>query len=105
MNEWSEARIELVSVGEGGRPDCAGTTRRVIVPVLGLRFHLLEVVEESLPPCRFVYRVTTGSGLRQHRGEMRLDPIGEGTRLVWEVAYQTSLPGLGLLMKWLLRRQ
>jgi len=101
MNEWSEARVELVSAGEGGRPDGAGATRRVTVQVLGLRSRLLEVVEESLPPSRFVYRVTVGGGLRRHRGQMCLEPAGDGTRLVWEVAYCTYVPGLGLLMNWL----
>ena len=101
MNDWSEAHVDLVSAGEGGRPDHVGATRRVTVPVLGLRFQLLEVVEESVPPSRFVYRVTGGGGLRQHRGEVRLDPVGDGTLLVWEVSYRTWVPGLGLLMKWL----
>jgi hypothetical protein len=101
MNEWSEARVELVTAGEGGRPDGAGATRRVIVPVLGFRSHLQEVVEESLAPSRFVYRVTSGIGLRQHRGQMRLEPVGDGTRLIWEVTYRTYIPGLGLLMNWL----
>ena len=101
MNEWSEARVELVAAGEGGRPDGAGATRRVTVPILGLRSHLLEVVEESLPPSRFVYRATSGIGLRQHRGQMRLEPVGDGTRLVWEVTYRAYIPGLGLLMNWL----
>src|SRR5262249_48305667 len=50
MNQWSEARVELVSAGAGGRPDEAGAARRVDVRALGLRFRLLEVVEESLPP-------------------------------------------------------
>jgi len=104
MNEWSEARVELVSAGEGGRADGAGATRRVTVPVLGLRSRLLEVVEESLPPSRFVYRVTAGGGLSRHRGRMDPEPVGGGTRLVWEVAYRTYVPGLGLLMKWLVGR-
>src|SRR5262249_61147415 len=35
---------------------------------------------------------------------MRLEPAGDGTRLVWEVAYRTYVPGLGLLTNWLVGR-
>ncbi len=104
MNEWSEARIELIAPGPGGLPDAAGATRRVTVSVLGFSAHLAELVEEAVPPSHFVYRVTAGGCLRRHKGEIRLTPSGGGTTLVWEVTFSTYVPGLGLLMKWLIGR-
>lgn len=100
MNLWSEAHIDLLSTGETNRSDAVGATRRVTVSVCGLRARLIEIVEESHPPQRFVYRVTSGGGLSQHRGTMTLEPIPSGTHLTWEVVYQARFPGLSLLMRW-----
>jgi uncharacterized protein YndB with AHSA1/START domain len=100
MNEWSEAHVELVSAGADGRPDAVGAARRVTPVVFGLRFPLNEVVEESIPPSRFVYRVLSGGGLSEHRGVMSLESIPGGTRLTWQVTYRARLPGMDLLMRW-----
>src|SRR5438105_1751361 len=81
MNEWSEAHAELVSAGADGRADTVGATRRVTPVIFGVRFPLDEVVEESIPPSRFVYRVLSGGGLSEHRGVMNLESIPGGTRL------------------------
>jgi len=102
MNQWSEGSVKLVSGGAEGRADVVGAVRRVTVIVLGLHFQLTEVVEESIPPARFVYRVISGGGLREHRGVMALDHLPNGTRLSWEVTYRARLPLLGLLMRWVI---
>jgi uncharacterized protein YndB with AHSA1/START domain len=72
--------------------------------VRSLGFGPLRAVEEVLefePPKRMVYRVVRGGlPLRDHLGEVRFEPDGDGTRVVWTCRFESRVPGLG----WLLER-
>jgi uncharacterized protein YndB with AHSA1/START domain len=92
MSAWSEAPIELFTAGPGGGPDAVGTVRRAIVPVFGLKILLEEVIAESEPPRRCVYRIISGGAIREHQGTMTLTEIPGGTRLRWEVSFATRWP-------------
>lgn len=102
MNRWSEARVTAVTSGPDG-DDSPGAVRRVTVPAFGLRATLDEVVLEAERPRRFVYRVTAGGGLRNHRGEITLEPDGDGTRVLWVVTFGAALPGLAAVLGAILR--
>lgn len=101
MNRWSEARIEAVDPGEGGHVSSVGATRFVHLPdsLLSRDTRLEEVVVESRPPHRFVYRVVGGAPLSWHEGVQeltpRVDPRGSGTPgtwLIWHVDAQLDVP-------------
>ncbi len=101
MNRWSEARIEPVDPGEGGHVASVGATRFVHLPdgPLSRDTRLEEVVVESRPPQRFVYRVVGGAPLSWHEGVQelspRVDPRGSGTPgtwLIWHVDAELDVP-------------
>jgi uncharacterized protein YndB with AHSA1/START domain len=93
MNRWSEAAVSLEAAGEDGGPASAGARRRVDLSAFGLTFRMHEVVVESRPPERFVYRVTRAPGLRAHRGEITLRGQGGASLVAWRVDFSTGLPG------------
>jgi hypothetical protein len=101
MNRWSEARIEADLPGEWGHVASVGATRFVHLPesLLSRHTRLEEVVVESRPPHRFVYRVIGGAPLAWHEGvqelEPRADPRGSGTAgtwLTWHVDARLDVP-------------
>jgi SAM-dependent methyltransferase len=69
----------------------------------------VSVSEEVLsfePPKRMTYRVVRGGIpiMTNHIGEVLLEPDGEGTRVVWRCRFDSSIPGLGAPMRWLVTR-
>ena len=42
--------------------------------------------------------------IREHRGEVRLEPSGSGTRLSWNVEFKALIPGTGPLVRWVVER-
>jgi len=110
MNRWSEARIEAVDPGEGGHPASVGATRLVHLPdsLLSRGTRLEEVVVESRPPHRFVYRVVGGAPISWHEGVQelgpRIDPRGSGTPGTWlswqvDARLDLSVPGADTLVR------
>jgi uncharacterized protein YndB with AHSA1/START domain len=69
----------------------------------------VSVFEEVLsfePPKRMTYRVVRGGIpiMKDHLGEVLLEPDGAGTRLIWRCRFASSVPGLGPPMRWLVTR-
>jgi uncharacterized protein YndB with AHSA1/START domain len=69
----------------------------------------VSVFEEVLsfePPKRMTYRVVRGGIpiMKNHLGEVLLEPDGSGTRLIWRCRFDSSVPGLGAPMRWLVTR-
>ena len=69
----------------------------------------VSVFEEVLsfePPKRMTYRVVRGGIpiMKDHLGEVLLEPDGAGTRLIWRCRFDSSVPGLGAPMRWLVTR-
>jgi uncharacterized protein YndB with AHSA1/START domain len=55
-----------------------------------------EEVLEFEPPKRMTYRVLRGGiPMRNHLGEVRFEPDGEGTRVVWTCRFESRLPLMG----------
>ncbi len=103
MNDWSDARIELLKPGPSGRPDEAGAQRQATIRSLGATSQLVEEIVESQPPDRLVYRVISGGPIRNHRGVVQLTPTPGGSRLTWEIEFGAPLPGLATILGWLFR--
>ncbi len=68
----------------------------------------LAAVEEILsfePPKRMTYRIVRGGlPMRDHFGEVELEPDGEGTRITWRCRFESRIPGLGGLMRFAVER-
>ena len=69
----------------------------------------VSVYEEVLtfdPPKRMTYRVVRGGIpiMKDHLGEVLLEPDGAGTLLIWRCRFDSKLPGLGAPMRWMITR-
>ena len=53
-----------------------------------------ETVTQAVPNELIEYRITKGSPLRRHRGEMRFAPAGSGSRLTYVIEFGAVVPGL-----------
>jgi hypothetical protein len=103
MNRWSLAKVSAIEPGRGGRHDAVGAKRIVRVPAFGLSATLHEDIVEAAPYERFVYRVTGGAGVRNHRGTIALGVHAQGTALLWQVEFEGALPGIERLLGAILR--
>jgi uncharacterized protein YndB with AHSA1/START domain len=59
---------------------------------------LREEVVAYLPPTRFSYTVLSGAPVRDHLGTVELSPEGGGTRMVYAVKMEVTLPLVGSLV-------
>jgi SAM-dependent methyltransferase/uncharacterized protein YndB with AHSA1/START domain len=66
---------------------------------------VFEEVLDFEPPKRMTYRVVRGGlPMKDHLGEVVLEPDGAGTRLVWRCRFDSRIPGLGAPLRWLVTR-
>jgi uncharacterized protein YndB with AHSA1/START domain len=65
-------------------------------------------VEEEIigfdPPERMAYRIAGGLPVKDYRGEIRLEPSGTGTLLVWTAEFSPRIPLTGPLLRYGLER-
>jgi uncharacterized protein YndB with AHSA1/START domain len=95
------AAITRVRDGEGGERNGVGSVRRLKIGPLPA---FEETVTEFVAPELIRYQITKGSPLRDHSGELRFSPSGTGTRLYYEIAFGTIVPGLDRVIAASLRR-
>lgn len=73
-------------------------SRNGVGSVRSLKLSLLppfeETVTQAVPNELIEYRITKGSPLRDHRGEMRFAPAGSGSRLTYVIELGAVVPGL-----------
>lgn len=97
MSRWLDARVTVLARREGTG---VGTVRRI--RARGVLVLDEEIVYADAPvegrPGRLVYRIVRGAPVSFHRGEMLVEPAGEGrTRLTWDVVMASPVPGLARL--------
>jgi uncharacterized protein YndB with AHSA1/START domain len=95
-------RVERVRDGENGDRNGVGSVRR-------LSFNGLLPLEETItaaePNRRIAYRITKGSPLRGHRGEMLFsERDGGGSHLRYEIVFGSAIPGVAAIVAASLRR-
>jgi len=100
MSEWLPVR-EVVR-RRPGEPDPNGLGAVRVVRGAGLAVE--ERITAFEPPRRLEYRLLAGAPVRDHRGEVRLEPDGDGTRVRWRVELRPLVPGTGWLLRGLLGR-
>ena len=101
MRRWLVPGMSVRLQREGEpAPNGKGAVR--VIEGKGVR--AVEEIVEFEPPNRMVYQVLSGFPIKQHRGEITLEP-GEGTTLlVWTVRFKPQYPGTGWLLSWIVRR-
>lgn len=84
------------------------TERNGVGSVRALRVGVLppfeETVTEAVENELIRYRITKGSPLRDHHGEMRFTPKGTGSHLRYVIEFGAVVPGLDRLVKLKLER-
>jgi uncharacterized protein YndB with AHSA1/START domain len=95
------ARVERLRDGDDGQRNSAGSARRLKIGPLP---DFDETVTEYVPDELIRYRITRGSPVRDHRGEMRFQADGPGTWLHYEIAFGAVVPGLDRLIAAMLER-
>ena len=89
------AKVERVKDGETSR-NGVGSVRRLRV---GPTPPFEETVTAAVPNELVEYRITKGSPLRDHRGEMRFAPTGTGSRLTYVIEFGAVVPLLDRVVK------
>jgi uncharacterized protein YndB with AHSA1/START domain len=96
------AKITRLSDGTDGTRNGVGSVRRLKVGPLP---PFEETVTEVIPNELIRYRITKGSPMRDHSGEMRFSPNGaDGSHLRYEISFGAVVPGLDVLVAAGLRR-
>lgn len=102
LSEWllPGARVTLIADGEPTR-DGLGAIRAIANgPLVG---HETVVAYDA--PRHLHYSVTRGLPLREHLARITLAPSPDGgTRLTWQVAFATSIPGIAWLIRAMIDR-
>jgi uncharacterized protein YndB with AHSA1/START domain len=101
LEDMLGARITRLRDGTDGHRNGVGSMRQLKVGPLP---PFEETVTEFVPNELIGYEITKGSPLKDHRGEMRFTPEGEGTHLHYEIAFSSKLPGVDFLVAQGLRR-
>lgn len=85
------AKIKRLQDGTDGERNGAGSARQLKI---GPMPPFEETVTETKPNELIRYRITKGSPLKDHSGEMQFTPNGTGTHLRYEITFRTAVPGL-----------
>lgn len=95
MGKWTGADVKLVARGDERG---VGAVRRVRVGPLAID----EEVVYADPPRRMVYRVVRGAPMSHHRGEILIEPEGNGSHLTWNIRF-VAAPGVARILDRVIR--
>jgi uncharacterized protein YndB with AHSA1/START domain len=97
LSEVFGANITRVKSGDDGHRNGVGSVRRLKIGPLPA---FEETVTRFEPDSRIEYRITKGSPLKDHHGEMQFSstPSG-GSRLVYDIHFDGKLPGVGAVVQ------
>jgi Polyketide cyclase / dehydrase and lipid transport len=59
-----------------------------------------DQVAEAIPGRRFSYLHLSGLPVRDYRGDVDLEPTGNGTTIRWHISFTPTVPGTGWLWRW-----
>ncbi|WP_020673021.1 SRPBCC family protein [Amycolatopsis nigrescens] len=75
-------------------PNGLGSLRRIALPGVTI----LEEITAYQRPVLLEYRTLRGGPIRDHRGRVNLSPCPTGTRLDYEIRFDSTIPVLGTLI-------
>jgi uncharacterized protein YndB with AHSA1/START domain len=92
------AGISHSSLEVSGRPDKNGTGAVRCLGSYGMNAR--EEILDFEPPRRMTYRLVKGGlGMKNHLGEVLLEPSGRGTKITWRCRFDAAVPGLGPILR------
>jgi len=101
MRRWLVPGMNVRLQWEGEpAPNGKGAVR--VIEGAGVR--AVEEIVEFEAPHRMVYEVLSGFPIKDHRGEITLEPEDGTTLLVWAVRFKPRYPGTGGVLRWIVRR-
>jgi catechol 2,3-dioxygenase-like lactoylglutathione lyase family enzyme len=66
----------------------------------------IEQITDWSPPHGYRYRISAGSPLVCHQGEVSITPLPSGgCQLEWTIRFRPRLPGTGALLQWILQKK
>ena len=90
------AKVTRLSDGDDGTRNGPGSAREMKIGPLP---SFVETVTEVVPDELIRYRITKGSPLRDHEGELRFTPNADGTaHLHWEISFGGVVPGVAFIV-------
>lgn len=90
------AKVTRLRDGTDGDRNGVGSVRQLRIGPLP---PFEETVTEVVPNELIRYRITKGSPLKDHRGEMRFTPNADGgSHLHYEISFGSRIPGLDLIV-------
>ncbi len=96
------AKITRISDGDDGSRNGVGSCRRLKA---GPAPAFEETVTAYVPDELIEYRVTRGSPLKDHLGEIRFTPVVGGTHMQWDISFGAAIPGLDRVLAEILKRR
>jgi len=96
------AKITRLSDGDDGSRNGVGSCRRLQA---GPAPAFEETITAFEPDQLIDYRITKGSPLKNHLGELRFTPAGGGSHLEWRISFSTAVPGFDRLLAEVLKRR
>jgi uncharacterized protein YndB with AHSA1/START domain len=94
------AKIRRICDGSDGQRNGVGHQRHLRVGPMPM----VETIVEFVPNELIRYRITKGGVLKNHEGLMRFSRQGEGTHLEYTVDFDGKAPGVGPVVKQVLKR-
>jgi hypothetical protein len=93
--DW--APIDAFALARPGaeEPEGVGAVRELRSGRITGRDEIVELVANR----RLSYAHTSSLPVRAYRGDVDLEPVAEGTRITWTVAFEPKLPGTGPVVR------
>ena len=96
---WTRwARLGRVRLSRAGQGEANGVG--AVRSINNFGYVIDEEIVAFEPPRRVVYRVVGGAiPMRDHEGEVVLEPQGDQTRVTWRCRFEPTLPVIGPIMR------
>jgi uncharacterized protein YndB with AHSA1/START domain len=89
------AKVTHIKDGTDGHRSGVGSVRELKVgPTPPFQETITEFISNEL----IAYKITKGTPLKDHHGEMRFTPDGTGTHLHYEISFGGKIPGIAFIV-------
>jgi hypothetical protein len=93
--DWAPIDSFALARPGAGEPEGVGAVRELRSGRITGRDEIVELVTNR----RLSYAHTSSLPVRDYRGDVDLEPVAEGTRITWTVAFDPKFPGTGPVVR------